>query len=300
MNNNKTSVYEGITEEALNRWFPTMSVIKNVMKLADKAKTPIYKPNPYYKPAHDEYKVIAERTNTYLNGDVGDYKYVYSDANRGNGYYAQVYRNDKLKTYVISYKGSDLPSPNDWLRNNANMKLGFQPSQIKDAEDTYLNLRSKLRKENNGYKVVFVGYSLGGSEAQMLGAKYGNETITFNAYGTAHLRNMQINYTDNIVNYGNPNDWVFTDSEHIGNVVNAPLTDQNPLDKDKKIGDYHHLHTLGDLSQMRDDQFVVDYENAINSEGQSVMKSGEVYVHEYTRGDGTDVSSYTRSAPHRN
>ena len=63
----------------------------------------------------------------------------------------------------------------------------------------------KYGKEN----VILTGHSLGGSEAQILGAKYGVETVTFAAYGTKYLSGMEINYTDNITNYGNAQDGVY-------------------------------------------------------------------------------------------
>ena len=60
------------------------------------------------------------------------------------------------------------------------------------------------------------------------GAKYGNDTVTFNSLGTGQLKNVQKNFSDNIINYGNVNDKVFNweNTEHIGKKLYIRTKDQ--------------------------------------------------------------------------
>lgn len=111
---------------------------------------------------------------------------------------------------IFVIKGSD--DVQDW-KNNAVMKFHKNlPQQFYKACQYYEQIR-------NIYKnIIFTGYSLGGSIAQMLGAKYGNETVTFEAYGTKEFATL--NYSNNIINFGNIYDWVFMDNfeNHIGEI----------------------------------------------------------------------------------
>ena len=83
--------------------------------------------------------------------------------------------------------------------------------------------------------IVFTGYSLGGSIAQLLGSKYGNETITFCAYGTGQMLKSD---GSNIRNYGNAADPIFLANfdNQIGSVYIMPVHFEktlNPL--------YYHM-----------------------------------------------------------
>ena len=95
------------------------------------------------------------------------------------------------------------------------------PTQLKDAEKFYFDIKNKLGDKAKDYKIVFTGHSLGGTLAQLMGAKYGDETVTFNAYGAGKLKGAEINHTDNITNYGHINDKVFNAGKgsHIGKSI---------------------------------------------------------------------------------
>lgn len=67
--------------------------------------------------------------------------------------------------------------------------MGYLPHQMQDAENAYIKTIREYGKDN----VILTGHSLGGSEAQILGTKYG----------------VEVNYTDNITNYGNAQDGIF-------------------------------------------------------------------------------------------
>lgn len=131
------------------------------------------------------------------------------------------------------------------------MGLGYLPYQMKDAENAYLKTINKYGKEN----VILTGHSLGGSEAQILGAKYGAETITFEAYGTKNFNGVEVNFTDNITNYGNAQDGIFVKNidNQIGKtmILNANGKNDNSFDNGYKYHgmDPHNIENLGNLSQ---------------------------------------------------
>ncbi len=132
------------------------------------------------------------------------------------------------------------------------MGLQLLPRQMKSAEETFLKVIRKYGKDN----VILTGHSLGGSEAQILGAKYGVETVTFAAYGTRYLSGMEINYTDNITNYGNAQDsiYVMNIDGQIGKTVilNAIGFEKGDFKEEYKMKDPrtpHDIDNLGDLSK---------------------------------------------------
>lgn len=104
------------------------------------------------------------------------------------------------KEYIFAIKGTDPFSLiKDWQTNRA-MGEGKIPKQFYSAEKFYKQIKDKY------HPLIFTGYSLGGSIAQMLGSTYGNETICYEPYGTKNLKNGN---TSNIINFGNLYDWVF-------------------------------------------------------------------------------------------
>ena len=109
-------------------------------------------------------------------------------------------KNNKDKTVVIAYKGVDEHSYiKDWGINGAYSFLSKTiPLQFKDAEKLYYDVINKLGNSAKDYKIDFAGYSLDGNLAQLMGAKYGNETVTFNAYGAGFIKNAEIKHKRNI------------------------------------------------------------------------------------------------------
>lgn len=97
------------------------------------------------------------------------------------------------------------------------------PRQYKHAEEYYESIKDKYPN------IIFTGYSLGGSIAQMLGGKYGNETITFEPYGTRGLQNPI--YDKNIINFGNTLDIIFLTKlkDQVGLIYVMPITKQHVI-----------------------------------------------------------------------
>jgi hypothetical protein len=240
-------------EDRANALFPSMKVKENngyKNKDENIKDNNFIKYNPYYKPIHDTYRKILIDANTYAGKEnIDGYKPFYTDANPKTGYYGRAYINQKTKTIIIAYKGSDPVSKKDWIDNNLSMKvLNKTPKQFSDAEKFYYDVRNKLGNNIKNYKINFVGYSMGGTLAELMGAKYGNETVTFNSYGAAQINDAVIKYTDNIINYGNTDDFVFNmkNTTHVGkNIYTKPQT----LKKQNCIKN-HTLEYMGDLQKI--------------------------------------------------
>lgn len=120
----------------------------------------------------------------------------YSD---NSGILIGIYKKDN--EYFFTIKGTDwYRLDTDWQSNRA-MCEGKIPKQYYSAEKFYKAIKDTYPN------IIFTGYSLGGSIAQMLGSTFGNETICFEPYGAKNLKHG--NYSTNIINFGNLHDWVF-------------------------------------------------------------------------------------------
>ncbi|MBQ3640359.1 hypothetical protein II906_00260 [bacterium] len=226
---------------------------ENPIKETANKELKVYEYNTDYKPIHDTYRDILLDENTYAGkGNIDGFKPFYTNTNSKTGFYGRAYINPKTKTVVIGYKGTDtLDITKDWGQNNLPMKfLKKVPIQFQDAENFYFEVRDKLGSDIKNYKIDFAGYSLGGSLAQLMGAKYGNDTVTFNAFGTKQLKNIMVNFTDNIINYGNMNDRTFKDSKslHIGKFISIKKKHQKETNRLYNIR-FHYLENIGNLKE---------------------------------------------------
>lgn len=195
-------------------------------------------------------KIYPENRQQHSNGWI--YRETYH--NHRNGFYSEIYSKDNK--YIMIIRGTELKSGFNQGKKDviSDVEMGLQllPRQMKDAEKAYLSAVRKYGKEN----VILTGHSLGGSEAQILGAKYGVETVTFAAYGTKYLSGMEINYTDNITNYGNAQDGVYVMNidGQLGKTVilNAIGFENGTFKEEYKIHDPrtpHDIDNFGDLSK---------------------------------------------------
>ena len=202
---------------------------------------------------HNDCKILSERVypeNRNQDSNGWTYKETYS--NHRDGFYSEVYKKDNKVILVI--RGTEIHSGGKEGTKDAlsdfQMGLGYLPYQMNDAEKAYNQTVRKYGKEN----VILTGHSLGGSEAQILGAKYGAETITFEAYGVKNFNGVEVNYTDNITNYGNAQDGIFVKNidNQIGKtmILNTDTKNGNNFDKGYKYHgmEPHNIENLGDLS----------------------------------------------------
>ena len=204
---------------------------------------------------HEDCKILSKRVYPEnRNQDSNGWTYRETYSNQKSGFYSEIYSKGNKYTMVI--RGTELKSGFNQGKkdviSDAEMSLQLLPRQMKDAEEAYLSAVRKYGKEN----VILTGHSLGGSEAQILGAKYGVETVTFAPYGTKNLSGMEINYTDNITNYGNAQDGIFVENidNQIGKtmILNASGFENSTLKKEYKIHNPfapHNIDNFGDLSK---------------------------------------------------
>jgi len=186
------------------------------------------------------------------NKNADGWQYVNSYSHRRSGYYSEVYR--KGEDVILVIKGTDLNSINEFRKDgysDIQMGLRMLPDQMPEAEKSYIRLVQAYGKDH----VIVSGHSLGGSEAQIIGAKYGAETITFGAYGTKNIHGVEINNTENITNYGNAQDGIFVDNidNQIGKtmILNTTKTKNESFTKGYSYHGLapHYIQNYGDLSQ---------------------------------------------------
>ena len=196
---------------------------------------------------HNDCKNLSKRV--YANNkhlDTNGWEFKKTIANKNNAFYSEVYTKNNKAILVI--RGTEITTRDDF--SAINMGLGYLPWQMKDAENAYIQTVRKYGKEN----VILTGHSLGGSEAQILGAKYGVETVTFGAYGVKNFRGVEVNYTDNITNYGNAQDGIFVKNidNQIGKtmILNTNVKNGDDFDKGYNYHGFnpHYIQNLGDLS----------------------------------------------------
>lgn len=200
---------------------------------------------------HNDCKAIsaAEYKNSTIKAPA-DWERIKTKSNILTGFRAGVYKKDN--NIIIVYRGTDTPI--DIFNNDINMVQKCIPQQIKDARKFY----KEISRAYPDCKIIFTGHSLGGSNAQVMGSETGCETITFAAYGTGNLYGTRAVYSDNITNYGDAKDGIFTSNidNQVGKtiILNSGINDSKYLEKSNEplnniSLDPHKLENYGDLSQ---------------------------------------------------
>lgn len=216
-----------------------------------------------------------------------EYVYINHYENPKSGFSAFVIKNGNK--VVISYCGSD--DTKDWVQSNIPMFLSKMPAQSNDAIAVY----EKIRQQYPHAQIILTGHSLGGSLAQIVGAVFDVETVTFNAYGTKNLINTNMTvHPDKITNYINLNDYnVITKNTHnqigtcysIGtrgfSINNHEAESMLPLKERKKFDQRDYGRSEGKQPK------------EVHTKNSSC--TGSYPVSSYTKSDGTNVSGYTRS-----
>ena len=116
-----------------------------------------------------------------------------------DGLFVSIFKTD-ADEYVFSVRGSELFTGED-LESDIQMAERVVPNRYKTALKYYNDIK------NSYSPLIFTGYSLGGSIAQMLGNEFGNETICFEPFGVGGM--VSTKHTNNIVNFGNWYDIIF-------------------------------------------------------------------------------------------
>jgi len=233
--------------------------------------------------------------------------------------------------YAVCFVGTDKKVwPKDW---GANIKMAITGSsrQIKEAKKFVEDLKKtySLTSENT----VSIGHSEGGTEATHIGLDFGFKTFTFNAFGISKkYLNPNVDYSDKVINFRDPNDPVSKIKENIGTTYIVPTQAKalTPFGTLKA----HGIENFGDCTQSvllqeykRNHRGFIDHltDAAITGENVDTMakeglfdlyepvlmkslekgriyreqdiRNGSVWVSAYTRDDGTYVEGYYRSLP---
>ena len=248
---------------------------------------------------HERYKQYAQNIYHFNSKKIPQGTKVLAEfENTITGFYANVLQENNR--FVIVYKGSDDIIKNnkdarkDW-KNDANMALRKQiPAQTKDALEVY----DRVKQAFPNAQIDVVGHSLGGSLAQYVAIMRNvNEAVTFNAVGIGKSMNDYLSKygsktpENKVINYNNPNDNLtkFFRGELYGTNYSIDVTGENKND--------HNLENMKPLST-RQKTGVNKGTNNENDRSKSHSQKGCVgsyQVSGYTRADGTEVKSYTRT-----
>ena len=165
--------------------------------------------------------------------DFRDWKFLehYSD---NSGLFIEVFDIGNGET-LFSIKGTDT-TLHTGIRVDLNSDIQILtkdvPEQANRAQAYFNSIKYKYSN------IIFTGYSLGGSICQILGNRFGNETITISALAVGSFESP--NNTSNIINFGCILDPFFKIdiNNHLGNIYLIP----NKLDN-KNVGlIYWHMY----------------------------------------------------------
>lgn len=164
--------------------------------------------------------------------------------NEIDGFYADAI-NYQNETYIV-VKGTDMQyNKNFFIEPDIKddyriISKSITPKQLESSKNFYNTIKNKPDIKN----IILVGYSLGGTIQQRLGAETGEETVTFNAIGSAELKPKIKNpHTNNITNYTNKADLLTLPfcKEQLGKIYVIPYN--------KNDINIHSLESLDSLSK---------------------------------------------------
>ena len=136
------------------------------------------------------------------------------------------------------------------------MVFSLLPSQLESAREVYRNIKSQYPKS----KIILTGHSLGGSLAQGLGFETGSDAVTFGAYGMRNIYNYKYKNNENIINYGNNLDAVFTNNidNQIGKtyIISDENSERDTFIKAKRnnynIINKHFISNMGNIEKAKE------------------------------------------------
>ncbi|WP_416192466.1 Mbeg1-like protein [Neisseria sp. CCUG12390] len=141
--------------------------------------------------------------------------------NPQNGYFGAVYRRMDTNEIIVVHRGTEFGTRQD---READMRMvrDHTNPQYNDAKALTEAAERWKKSQAPNATIYQTGHSLGGSLAQLCGHRYGHYTETFNAFGTAGLKEAQpLNPTalDNIINHRMGGDYVASASNHLGRSI---------------------------------------------------------------------------------
>ncbi len=172
-----------------------------------------------------KYKEIIEFSSSlHNNKDVNGWTtlHEFDKSSKNKAFDARVYKQkDRI---VIVFAGTNMNSLND-IKNDLNIMYFMNiPSQFGDAERLYNQVKSKYPNA----KIEAMGYSLGGSIANLLAHRTGIKSTALAPIGSKHIANaypQYFKYGDaNIITYGRKGDALFYNNidNQSGNIYIIP------------------------------------------------------------------------------
>ena len=198
----------------------------------------------------NEYKTLCSEANSMVkkeNGSMTSNGWIKVDGkyDRSSNFKGVLYEKDGK--YAICFVGTDRFSAKDWGAN-AKMALTGDSNQIKLAQKFAEKMRDGygLNSEN----AVSIGHSEGGTEATVVGIKFGLQTTTFNAFGVGKkYSGTGKNYDDLVTNYRDPHDPVSKLKANVGKTYITPNL-QNQFMAKTPLGSIqaHGIDNMGDCN----------------------------------------------------
>ena len=170
----------------------------------------------------------------------------FDNTSKNKDFDAKVYKQGNR--VVIAIAGTNIKSAND-LRNDRTIFKGNIPSQYGDAERLYNSVKEKYGSVN----IEFVGYSLGGTLANLLSHRTGLPSHAIAPIGSKHIADANKDYFkydgSNITTYGRLADGLFRNSllnkQQSGKIVLLPDLKANQKGYLYSSFENHFLHNFG-------------------------------------------------------
>ncbi len=257
------------------------------------------------------------------------YDILFEYNNPDSGFIGNVYF--KGNHLVVVTEGTDLTSLIDWKNDFAITLKKHVPQQFYDYLEIYKNINN-LKSKHPNIKTTWLGYSLTGTPAQLMGVLTGDETVCFAPLGAANT----IEYLDEIYHNSTELQRLFPEYKGLenadtSNITNYyceddPIVTKNPRAQigdvyvvpHNNLGFSHYLKNWGDMNDaVLDERFSSsdnnlpgndtllygsvkktgyssDIKNYSSGKYKSPVCPGSYPVKGYTREDGTKVSGYVR------
>ena len=233
--------------------------------------------------------------------------------NQESGFVGKVYMNGNH--LVVVTEGTYNLSLSDWMNDYVITKRKRVPKQFYDYVDIYKKIQN-VKKYVPNLKTTWLGYSLTGTPAQMMGLLTGDETVCFAPLGAgntiAHLDEIYHNSAELQKLFPNYKGFENTDTSNITNYYceGDPVVNVN---KQAQIGDVyvvpninngfpHYLYNWGDLDNaILDERFSSNIVDNVSNNDRLLYGNVEKTYTEKTKQKGiknisTNYSSKNSSA----
>lgn len=136
------------------------------------------------KPTHYEYAVMCQQTYKKNGGAPSpDWTVIHSrDHENEMGFAAITYKNDKKKSIVIAFRGSQ--NIWNWVATNPFLPFSQLPSTFGYAE---IHTKESIKRAPKGYHISTTGHSLGAVISEIIACRFRIPAVTFESAGSKHM-----------------------------------------------------------------------------------------------------------------